>query len=100
MHEAQPELVAGAGDAESQRLPVHGDVGAGIGRVVAGEDLDDGRLAGPVLAEEGVDLAAPDGEVHAVEGALTGERLGEPVDLQHWLVPGELAVSRRHPTAP
>ena len=98
--EAQPEPWPAPGDTESQRLARARRCRAGIGRVVAGEDLDQRRLAGPVLADEGVDLARADVMSDAVEDDLTGERLREPVDLEHRLVPGEPAVSRRHPTAP
>ena len=41
---------------------------AGVGAAVALEDLDRGRLAGAVGAEEAEDLAAVDGEVDALEG--------------------------------
>ena len=40
---------------------------AGVGRLGARQDLDQRRLAGPVLSGEGVDAAPPDGEVHALE---------------------------------
>ena len=45
------------------------------------QDLYQRRLARPVLAEERVDLAGPDLEVHAVEGECAGEALGEPQRL-------------------
>ena len=61
-----------------------GDLGDGadVRLVVAGEDLDDGRLAGAVLADEGMDLAGGDLEVDVVERPLSGERLAQPVDAQ------------------
>ena len=38
-------------------------------RVQAGDDLDQGRLAGAVVAEDAGDLAGVDGQVDALEGA-------------------------------
>ena len=46
----------------------HGDR-AGVGAAVAFEDLDQGRLAGAVGAEQREHLAARHGQVHAVERA-------------------------------
>jgi hypothetical protein len=46
------------------RLPVDQDV-ALVGDQGAGEDLDGGRLAGAVVAEQSRDLAGIDAEVHA-----------------------------------
>src|SRR5207249_1783446 len=43
--------------------------------VVAGEDLQQRRLAGAVLAQQPVDLAALDGEVDAVQGQRAREAL-------------------------
>src|SRR6476619_2242771 len=44
------------------------------------EDLDEGRLAGAVLAEERVDLAAPDREVDAVVGEEPAVALGDAAE--------------------
>src|SRR5690606_16939970 len=53
---------------------------ARVGDVEAGEDAHQGRLAGPVLAEEGVDLTAADLDVDVVER----ERRAEPPgDARH-----------------
>ncbi len=49
---------------------------AGVGRVDPRQNLDQRRLAGAVLAEQRVDLAAPDVEIDVVER----ERRGEPLD--------------------
>ena len=54
----------------------------GVGLVVAGEHLDQRRLAGAVLADQRVDLARAQVEVDAVEGPGAGERLGQPADAQ------------------
>ena len=43
-----------------------------------GQDLDERGLAGPVLADEGVDLACGQVEVHAVEGLHAREGLEMP----------------------
>ena len=40
---------------------------AGIGRIGAGDDVDQRRLAGAVFAEQHVDLAAPEVEVDAIQ---------------------------------
>ena len=49
-----------------------------VGGVVAGEDLDQRRLAGAVLAEQGEHAAASGVEVHAVEDLDAAERLPDP----------------------
>jgi len=50
---------------ELDRLAVHPDI-AGTRLVEAVEDVHQGGLASPVLAEQGVDGAALDGHVHVV----------------------------------
>ena len=50
--------------------------------MVTGEDLDDGRLARPVLADQGMDLARRDLEIDGVESPLTGKGLAQRVDAQ------------------
>jgi hypothetical protein len=50
--------------------------------VRAGEHLDQGRLAGPVLTEQAVHLAGPDVKVDAVEGARARELLDDAVHLK------------------
>ena len=42
------------------------------------QDVDQGRLAGPVLAQEGVNLAAPEIERNGIIGKHTGEPFGDP----------------------
>ena len=51
---------------------------AGIGAVHAGQHLDQRGLAGPVAAEQRMDLAGPDVEIHAVDGPRAAERLHDP----------------------
>ena len=53
--------------ADDDRLPVEHDRPA-VRPLDAGEDLDEGRLAGSVLTDEGVDLTPGDGEVDVLEG--------------------------------
>ena len=61
---------------ERDRLSVEADLAViRAGRMDAVEDLDEGRLAGAVLAEERMDLAAPDAEVDAAQRLDAGEAL-------------------------
>ena len=53
-----------------------------VGLVRTGEDLDQRRLAGAVLAEQAVHLAGTDLEVDAVEGPGAGELLDDAAHLQ------------------
>ena len=50
---------------------------ARVGLVVAGEHLDEGRLAGAILPDQGVDLPVVNGEVHAGQRGLATKGLGE-----------------------
>ena len=61
-----PEVHRGLRVGEAHLLALPGD-GALVGLVDPGEDLDEGRLAGAVLAEEAVHLAGADVEVHPAE---------------------------------
>ncbi len=61
-----PEVHRGLRVGEAYLLPLPAD-GAFVGLVDPGEDLDEGRLAGAVLAEEAVHLAGADVEVHPTE---------------------------------
>ena len=51
-------------------------------RVDAGENLDQRRLAGAVLAEQRMDLAATDVEIDRVERQRAGEALGQAGDRE------------------
>ena len=55
---------------------------AGVRLVVAGDDLHQRRLAGPVLAEEGEHGPAGGDEVHAVEDLDAAESLADVPDLE------------------
>jgi hypothetical protein len=100
---AAEEDVAGdvEGGDEAELLVDHGDakvlggLGRGNGDRLAGElnhpfvrlvdaieDLHQGRLAGAILADQGVDLAAGDLEVDPLEGANAGERFGDALDAE------------------
>ena len=61
-------------------LPGHGPR---VGPEEAEDDPHRRRLAGPVRAQEPVDLARPDGQADAVEGLDLAERLLQAIDLQH-----------------
>ena len=71
---------------ECDRQPIcrgtHGPSGerdlAGVGFVNARQNLDQGRLAGAVLTEQRVNLAAIEIEVDVIEGDRRGEALDEP----------------------
>jgi hypothetical protein len=60
-------------------LPEDGDL-AGVAVAVALEDLDGGRLPGPVRAEQGEDLAVRDVEVEPVDGGHPGVGLAQSAD--------------------
>ena len=55
---------------------------AGIRTMDAAEHLDEGRLAGAVLAEQGDDFAALDAEADAFERASAAERLDDFIEAQ------------------
>jgi hypothetical protein len=55
---------------------------AGIGRLGAGQDLEQGRLAGAVLAKEAVDLARDQVERDAVQRLDAGVSFREAGDLE------------------
>ena len=46
------------------------------------DHLDEGRLAGAVLAEQRVDFAGPHGEIDVIVGANAGERLADADKFQ------------------
>ena len=56
--------------------------GAGVGRIDAGDDLHQRRLAGAVLAHEGVHRAALQSELDIVEREDAGEFLADVLDLE------------------
>ena len=69
----------------------------GVRPVQAGQDADQGRLAGAVLAEQAVHLAAAEGQVDPVVREHARERLRDPYELDDRRVgrfahPGRLSV--------
>src|SRR5262249_27818452 len=79
---------------------------AGVGRVDAGDDLHQGRLAGAVLAHQGMDMAALQAERDVVERQYARESLAHAFDFEQvfsaWdgaAVPDDLCgrwTDRRH----
>src|SRR4029450_10477773 len=55
---------------------------AGVGLVEAAEDLDQGRLAGAVVADEAEHLALAEAQVDVAEGGDPAEALGRVLDPQ------------------
>ena len=66
---------------EAHRLAADLDL-ATVGRIDPGDDLDEGGLAGAVLAQQGVDLAAMQIEAHGIERPLPREILGDVAHRQ------------------
>ena len=54
----------------------------GVGREASGRDRDERRLAGAVLAEDGVDLAGEEGEVRLGKSPGLAEALRDPPQLE------------------
>ena len=79
---AMPAFIAACGLANATGSPSHSIV-ARVGLVHPGEHLDQGGLAGAVLAEQAVHLAGPDLQLDAVERAYAGERLDDVGEPQH-----------------
>ncbi len=87
-HEAEvlvhePEsLVDLAAVAEVHGLAVEHGARSGVGVVVAGENLDQRRLARPVRADQRVDLIGAHVERHIDQGPCAGKRLREVLELE------------------
>ena len=73
----------GVGDAPDDDGPAADADLAGVGLVDAAEDLHQGALAGPVLADQGDDLAARHLQADVLEGLDAGEALGNARHRQH-----------------
>ena len=74
--EADAGIARGLPVAERERLAVDPRLRRRrVGLVVAGEDLDQGRLAGAVLADERMHLTRSDVDADVVQGDLSGEGL-------------------------
>ena len=72
-------------------------IDAGIQAVHAADALDERRLAGAVVAEQGQDLSAVDVQVDVVEGEHGAESLGRAGDGEH---AGSAALMTPPPSAP
>ena len=77
--DAQGLGILGAPD--FNRLPIEEDLALVLG-IGAGQDLDQGRLAGPVLAQQGMHLTFPDGEIHPFQRLDTGEGFANALHFQ------------------
>src|SRR5262249_52862106 len=65
------------------------------------QDIDQGRLAGAVGADDRDELAVADGEAHAVEGAELAVELAEPVGFEDHARPASAGRRRvTNPTSP
>jgi hypothetical protein len=85
MHEGDAEIACPAGR-QGQRYVLAGDAQppAGVRRVESGQDLDQGRFAGPVLAKQAVDFVGGDREIHTAQGLLATEAFSQAGKLQRW----------------
>ena len=75
-----PAAIASRGDPKATGRAVHQDL-ARVGPVEPGEDVHQRALAGPVLAEQSVDLAGPQVEVDVVVREDARERLDDAARL-------------------
>ena len=73
--------VGGARPGEADDLPGQPDL-AFVGLDHAGDDLDQRRLAGAVLAQDGMDRARPAGEVDLLQRAHAAVALGDAAQLE------------------
>jgi hypothetical protein len=72
--DGDPEASALMGRRDADGVAVELD-GSGVGWLGAGEDPDEGALAGAVLAEEGVDFAGAEFEATVLKRSDAGKRL-------------------------
>ena len=79
--EPHPELVHEPRGDGLQDLAAEPDR-AGVAGIDAGQDLDQRRFSGTVLADQAMDLARGDDEVGAGQGLDARERFGDPRHLQ------------------
>ena len=80
VHDLDAEARRIARGVQGDRLAVEADVALVVG-LHAGETLDEGRLAGAVVADEGGDLAGVGLEVDALQDADRAEALDDPVQF-------------------
>ena len=82
MDEPEARLARGGGGPEADLLASDDHRRAVLGAVESGQQLDQGRLARPVLPDQGMDLARRDVEIDREQGASARERLREVRDLE------------------
>ncbi len=56
---------------------------AAVGCVEAGEDIEEGGLAGAIGADQAIDLAALDGDAHLAQGLQAAEALGNAGNFEY-----------------
>ncbi len=69
------------GAAEGNGLAVQPHLAA-VGCAGPGQYLDQGGFARPILAQQGMNLAAAQVEIHIVQRAMAAENLDDPFGLQ------------------
>ena len=82
MHDRDAERLRLLRRSELDRTPAD-EYGAGGRSAGAANGSDQRRLAGAVFAQQGVHLAAPNGEVDPVERQRSRKLLDQPPDLEH-----------------
>ena len=87
VHHADPEVDRVARRADLDLVAAQKDL-ALVGRVEPVEDVHERRLAGSVLAQEGVHLAGRQLEVDLVVRDDSREPLGDAAELEEWLLVG------------
>ena len=92
-----PASMASAVPAKRTGLPSSA-ISPGIGPIKSRHHLDQGALAGAVGAQQGMDLAGTDVEIHAVERHYARERLAQPANRNHGRLPVVGAI-RAHESA-
>src|SRR5207245_8719395 len=87
VHEGQAVKMSGR-RIDWQRHPAaaYTQLSTWIGRVVAGEDLDQRRLARSVLSDQSVNLSGEHIEVDVLQHRTSSKALGEISCRQDWLV--------------
>ena len=81
VHHADPGGDGVFGGADRDRLAVHPDL-ALVGLSQPVQDVHQGRFAGPVLAQQGADLAGLDRQVNVIVGHQAAETLGDAGQLK------------------
>ena len=85
--QAMPARLAAAGEAKRDLAALE-EHAALVGRDDAGHDLDQRRFAGAVLAEDGMDAAALDGELGLLQRPHAAIALGDAFHAEERIVGG------------